>query len=229
MGSNNKAAKEFSKILKSAASNKNFETLFVKSEEAEAIKLFSNSYLALRVAFFNELDSFCLKKDLKSKNIIDGISLDKRIGSGYNNPSFGYGGYCLPKDTKQLLSNFQNVPQDIIGAIVKSNETRKDFIANIIYSLDIKTVGFYRLSMKKGSDNYRFSAVLDIIKKLQSKGKRILIYEPMLQGNNFWECEVIKDKEDFLSSSDLIVANRISSSLKNFEEKVFTRDIYNRD
>ena len=229
MGSNNKAAKEFSKVLKSAASNKDFETLFVKSEEAEAIKLFSNSYLALRVAFFNELDSFCLKKDLNSKNIIDGISLDKRIGSGYNNPSFGYGGYCLPKDTKQLLSNFKDVPQDIIGAIVNSNETRKDFIANIIFSLNIETVGFYRLSMKKGSDNYRFSAVLDIIKKLQSKGKRILIYEPILQGNSFYECEVIKDKEDFLTSSDLIIANRISSSLKDFEDKVFTRDIYNRD
>ena len=229
MGSNNKAAREFSKVLKSAASNKDFETLFVKSEEAEAIKLFSNSYLALRVAFFNELDSFCLKKDLNSKNIIDGISLDKRIGSGYNNPSFGYGGYCLPKDTKQLLSNFKDVPQDIIGAIVNSNETRKDFIANIIFSLNIETVGFYRLSMKKGSDNYRFSAVLDIIKKLQSKGKRILIYEPILQGNSFCQCEVIKDKEDFLASSDLIIANRISSSLKDFEDKVFTRDIYNRD
>jgi UDPglucose 6-dehydrogenase len=229
IGSHDSRAKEFVNILIDSSIKKDIKTLFMSSKEAEAIKLFSNSYLALRVSFFNELDSFSLLNNLDTKSIINGVCLDERIGDGYNNPSFGYGGYCLPKDTKQLLSNFKDVPQDIVGAIVASNETRKNLIVNIILNKNIKTIGFYKLSMKSGSDNHRSAAVIDIILKLKSSGKRIIIYEPMLSEHSYLDCEVINDIDNFKSSSGLIIANRISSDIENVKEIVFTRDIFNRD
>ena len=209
-----------------AAINDDIELLFVPSSEAEAIKLFSNTYLAMRVAFFNELDSFALSNSLDAKSIIDGICLDERVGQGYNNPSFGYGGYCLPKDTKQLLSNFDDIPQNLIEAIILSNETRKDFISQKIFERSPNTVGFYRLVMKEGSDNFRESAVLDIIEIISTQEINVLIYEPSLKDKNFKGLEITKSLEDFKSQCDVIVANRLSEELMEIKSKVISRDIF---
>lgn len=200
--------------------------LFTESREAEAIKLFSNTYLAMRISFFNELDSFCLKKNLNPIEIINGVSLDPRIGDHYNNPSFGYGGYCLPKDTKQLLANYEAVPNNIIKAIVEANSTRKDMIAENILSHNPNTIGIYRLVMKQDSDNFRSSAIQGIMKRLNAKGKKIIIYEPLLDENLFFNSEVTKDLEYLKNKSDIVIANRMHDDLKNIKEKVFTRDIF---
>ena len=201
----------------------------MNSSEAESVKLFSNSYLAMRVAFFNELDSFALSNNLQTKNIIDGISKDTRIGSDYNNPSFGYGGYCLPKDTKQLLSNFEGIPQSIIKSIVDSNIKRKDFIADQIINGDHKFIGFYRLIMKSGSDNFRSSAIQGIIERIKKSKTKMYIYEPLLDEKEFENITVIKNLEEFKSKSELIIANRISEDLKDVSEKVFSRDIFSNN
>ncbi len=226
IGSLLKEAKIFGNALLKAAINDDIELLFVSSSEAEAIKLFSNTYLAMRVAFFNELDSFALSNSLNAKSIIDGICLDERVGQGYNNPSFGYGGYCLPKDTKQLLSNFDDIPQKLIEAIVLSNETRKNFISQKIIERTPNTVGFYRLVMKEGSDNFRESAVLDIIENISTQEINVLIYEPSLNDKNFKGFEVSKSLEDFKSQCDVIVANRLSEELIEIKSKVISRDIF---
>lgn len=202
------------------------ECLTMTASESEAVKLFSNTYLAMRVSFFNELDSFCAEKKINSKNIIDAVCLDKRIGDHYNNPSFGYGGYCLPKDTKQLLANYDQVPQNLIGSIVMANETRKDFIVNLVLAKKIDSIGVYRLVMKKGSDNIRESSIIDIVKKLKSKGKKIFIYEPSISENNFLGCEVLGDLNDFLNKSKMILTNRYDDNLNSHKSKVLTRDIY---
>ncbi|MDB3952132.1 UDP-glucose 6-dehydrogenase, partial [Gammaproteobacteria bacterium] len=196
------------------------------STEAECVKLFSNTYLAMRVAFFNELDSFTMKHELNSEDIIKGVSCDNRIGDHYNNPSFGYGGYCFPKDTKQLLANFKEVPQNLITSIVDSNETRKYFLAEEIAKKDIETVGIFRLIMKDGSDNFRFAAVMDIIDMLNEKGLEILIYEPLHKGQTFNSYKVIPDLNDFKELSNIIIANRFSEKLNDVSSKIFTRDIF---
>ena len=212
------------------AAIKHVKTIFMSSTEAESVKLFANSYLAMRVAYFNELDSFAFQMNLNAKNIINGISLDQRIGNFYNNPSFGYGGYCLPKDTKQLLSSYKNVPQDLIKAIVNSNNTRKEFIAKKIIEKNPNTVGFYRLIMKSGSDNNRFSSIHDIIKKIQSVGIETFVFEPTIKDQNVINGSVIiNDLDKFKNLSEIVVANRISEDLNNIKEKVFSRDIFNID
>jgi UDPglucose 6-dehydrogenase len=198
----------------------------MNSTEAEAVKLFANTYLAMRVSFFNELDSYALEKDLDTKSIINGICLDKRIGEGYNNPSFGYGGYCLPKDTKQLLANYSDVPQTLIESIITSNSTRKDFISDQILKKNPKTIGIYRLVMKKDSDNFRSSSIQGIIKRIKSKGVNVIVYEPNLDKIEFFGSKVFHDINKFILNSDLIVANRISDNLKNVHHKVYTRDIF---
>ena len=203
--------------------------MHVEPSEAEAIKLFSNTYLAMRVAFFNELDSFILERGLSSRSVIDGVSLDNRIGDFYNNPSFGYGGYCLPKDTQQLLSNFDVVPQSLIQAIIQANSVRKDFIANKIISMKPTCVGIYRLVMKSDSDNFRFSAVQGIMKRVKAKGIAVRVYEPSFTENSFYNSPVIKDLDEFKADVDLIVANRISSELEDVSEKVFSRDLFQAD
>ncbi|MDA8865598.1 nucleotide sugar dehydrogenase [Gammaproteobacteria bacterium] len=220
---------EFASLLKQGAIKENIEILFIGSTEAEAVKLFANTYLAMRVSFFNELDSYSLKHELDTKSIINGVCLDERVGKGYNNPSFGYGGYCLPKDTKQLLSNFIHVPQSLIGAIVSSNDIRKDFIAAEILKKNPKTVGFHRLIMKEGSDNFRSSSIQDVIKIIKAKRVKVLIYEPTLHDLDFFGSEVVKDLDQFKLRSDIIVANRQSSELRDSLPKVFTRDIFNKD
>jgi len=219
-------AKNFLRLLKIESKNKDVETMLVHSSEAEAIKLFSNTYLAMRVAFFNELDTFSIANDLDVNTIINGISLDPRIGSGYNNPSFGYGGYCLPKDAKQLHANYKNIPQTMIKAILSSNKARKDFIVEEIIKRGVKTIGFYRLAMKAGADNFRSSATIEIIKKLKSADIRVLIYEPLLNEDSFLNYKVISSLRDFKSASDLIVANRATNELKDVESKIFTRDVF---
>lgn len=219
-------SKNFLRLLKTESKNKDVETMLVHSSEAEAIKLFSNTYLAMRVAFFNELDTFSFANDLDVSTIINGISLDPRIGSGYNNPSFGYGGYCLPKDTKQLHANYKNIPQTMIKAIISSNKARKDFITEKIVKRGVKTIGFYRLAMKAGSDNFRSSASIEIIKKLKYTDTRVLIYEPLLNEDSFLNYKVISNLRDFKSASDLIVANRVTNELRDVESKIFTRDIF---
>lgn len=219
-------ATQFAKLLIEGAEKEVIQTLFIDSSEAEAVKLFANNYLAMRVAFFNELDSYALGHNLDTKSIIDGVCLDERIGGGYNNPSFGYGGYCLPKDTKQLLANYNQVPQEIIQAIVLSNATRKDFIAREILEQSPKVVGFYRLIMKEGSDNFRSSAIKGIIKRIKAAGVEIIMYEPSLNEETFDGSRVISNLDDFKSKSDIVVANRMSESLVDIKSRVFTRDVF---
>ena len=221
--------KFFAKLLCDAALKTDVETLYMRSTEAEAVKLFSNTYLAMRVSFFNELDSYALAHNLDTKSIIEGVSLDNRIGQHYNNPSFGYGGYCLPKDTKQLLANYEYVPQNLIQAIVTSNTTRKDFIADRILSQSPKTVGIYRLAMKKGSDNFRSSAVQGIMKRIKAKGIEVIIYDPLLEVDKFFNSEVVVDLVDFKSRSEIIIANRRFDELSDVSHKIFTRDIFGID
>ena len=220
-------SRSFAKLLLEGAKTKNIQPTFVTSSDAEAIKLFSNTFLAMRIAFFNELDSFAMVNSLNAANIIEGVSSDPRIGRGYNNPSFGYGGYCLPKDTKQLLANYKKVPQVLIQAIIASNSSRKDFISEQIALNDLKTIGFYRLVMKANSDNFRTSAVIGIMERLKKKGMEIIIYEPLIQDENlFNDFELFTDIEEFKARSDLIVTNRKSNELDDVESKLFTRDIF---
>lgn len=229
VGSELEAGKDFAKLLVKGAEKKDITTLFIPSTEAEAVKLFANTFLAMRVSFFNELDSYALVHDLDAKSIINGVCLDNRIGGGYNNPSFGYGGYCLPKDTKQLLANYDQVPQKLIQAIVSSNTTRKDFIAEEILRLKPKTVGFFRLIMKEGSDNFRSSSVQGVMKRIKAKGIKVLVFEPQLDAEIFLGSEVIREIDQFKSLSDVIVANRNTECLNDVAEKCFSRDIFGKD
>lgn len=229
IGSSLDKAKEFARLLKQGAKKEDIKTIFIESSEAEAVKLFANTYLAMRVCFFNELDSYSMSNKLDTESIINGVCLDSRIGNGYNNPSFGYGGYCLPKDTKQLLANFDQVPQNIIEAIILSNKTRKDFIANEILKESHETVGFFRLLMKEGSYNYRSSAIQGIIKRIKAKGVEVCIYEPSIDEDKFFGSKLVKDLDDFKSKSDIIIANRFDATLEDVKDKVFSRDIFNNN
>ena len=226
VGSQLDSAKEFAGLLVQSAMKDDIETLFIRSTEAEAVKLFANTFLAMRVSFFNELDSYALAHDLDTKSIIKGVCLDQRIGDGYNNPSFGYGGYCLPKDTKQLLANYEQVPQNLIQAIVSSNVTRKDFVAEEILKLKPKIVGFYRLVMKEGSDNFRSSAIQGIMKRIKAKGIEVVIYEPTLHEEIFFGSRVLGNIDEFKRKSDIIVANRRSDALEDVHAKCFSRDLF---
>ena len=229
VGSKSEKGKEFANLLKEASLKPDVQTLFMNSTEAEAVKLFANTYLALRVAYFNELDTYAEIKGLNTKDIIQGVGLDPRIGTHYNNPSFGYGGYCLPKDTKQLLTNYRDVPQNLIEAIVKSNKTRKEFITEEILKMKPEVVGIYRLTMKSGSDNFRSSAIQDIIKNLKAENQKIIIYEPTLKKDEFSGCEVINNLDEFKEKASVIMANRLEECLKDVKNKVFTRDLFARD
>ena len=226
VGNKTKKGEMIAHIFKKSAKKKEIDILLTNPSESEAIKLFANNYLAMRVAFFNELDSFSLKNNLITEEIINGISLDPRIGPGYNNPSFGYGGYCLPKDTKQLLSNYGNIPQNLIQAIVDSNETRKNFLIDEILNTKATTIGIYRLIMKAGSDNFRSSSIIDIIYKLHSNGKKIIIFEPSLKDLKFDKFTICNKFKEFNNAVDLIIANRIDNKLSKYKRKIFTRDIF---
>lgn len=222
-------ARRFAALLQEGALKEEVDVLLMGFQEAEAVKLFSNTYLALRVAYFNELDTYALANGLDTKSIVEGVCLDPRIGAFYNNPSFGYGGYCLPKDTKQLRANFQGIPQNLISAVVDANDTRKEFMASDILARNPRVVGVYRLTMKANSDNFRQSAIQDVMKRLQEKGLELLVYEPTLSEDTFFQSRVVRDLEEFKAKSDVILANRHSADLEDVWDKVYTRDLYGRD